>query len=82
MKNLKLKVGEYEISISAKYVGDQEASKRCTMNFLCSLSMLAASADCKYIDDGKPIDGYHRTLASGFSDDLYQYLKDNHYYKS
>lgn len=82
MKNLKVKIGEYEVSISAKSESSETATKQDTMNFLCYMSMFAASADRMYITDGKPQDGFHRKAAERMSDDIYNFLSENHYYET
>ena len=75
---MKIKMCDYEVSISAKHLWQDKKSKWATLELLNYLSLMLEIASEKYKDDG--YDGAGNVIYR-YSDELYDICKDNGLYK-
>lgn len=74
---MKLKIGGYEVNISAKCEGYTRANKADTMTLLNFLSICCSEAANKYSENGWAVTSMR---AKQYSNDIYEALKNVGYY--
>ena len=70
---MKIKIGEYEVNISAKNVYSERANKKDTMALLNFLSICCSEAADHYLETG--CHGLSRS-ANEYGDDIFEALKN------